>query len=188
VNAARVKANFSSIGPSFDNRVKPDVMAQGVASVLSNEKGNIVTANGTSFSGPILAGMIACLWQALPDKTARQIRDLVLKSSDRYTSPSPQYGYGIPNFGTAKTLQVAEFDSKYFGIYPNLATDFVTVTFPESFNGGSVVFYSIFGQKVFEEQLYVPQNVFSVQSLSKGIYIYKIQSETFSKTGKIIKQ
>jgi hypothetical protein len=83
--------------------------------------------------------MIACLWQALPDKTARQTRDLVIQSSDRYTSPSAQYGYGT-NFGTAKTFQVAEFDSKYFGIYPNPATDFVTVTFPESFNKGIVVF------------------------------------------------
>jgi hypothetical protein len=63
----------------------------------------------------------------------------VIQSSDRYTSPSAQYGYGIPNFGTAKNFQVAEFDSKYF-IYPNPATDFVTVTFPESFNKGIVVF------------------------------------------------
>lgn len=188
VNASRVKANFSSIGPSFDNRVKPDVMAQGVASVLSNEKGNIVTANGTSFSGPILAGMIACLWQALPDKTARQIRDLVIQSSDRYANPSAQYGYGIPDFGTAKALQVAEFDTKYFGIYPNPATDFVTVTFPESFNKGIVVFYSILGQKVFEKQLDGVEKMFSVESLGKGIYIYKIQSEVFSQTGKIIKQ
>jgi hypothetical protein len=72
--------------------------------------------------------VIACLWQALPDN-CRQTRETVIQSSDRYTSPSD---YGVPNFGTAKTLQVAEFDSKYFGIYPNPATDFVTVTFPES--------------------------------------------------------
>lgn len=188
VNASKIKANFSSIGPSFDNRVKPEVMAQGVASVLSNERGTIVTANGTSFSGPILAGMIACLWQALPNKTARQIRDLVIQSSDRYSTPSPQYGYGIPNFGTAKTLQVGEFDSKYFGIYPNPATDFVTVTFPESFNKGIVVFYSILGQKVFEKQFNGDERLFSVQSLSKGVYIYKIQADSFSQTGKIIKQ
>jgi hypothetical protein len=49
VNAHGLKANFSSIGPSFDNRVKPDVMTQGVASVLSDENGNIVTANENSF-------------------------------------------------------------------------------------------------------------------------------------------
>jgi hypothetical protein len=132
--------------------------------------------------------MVACLWQALPNKTARQIRDLVLQSSDRYTSPSPQYGYGIPNFGTAKTLQVAEFDSKYFGIYPNPATDFVTVSFPESFNKGIVIFYSILGQKVFEKQLNGDGQLFSVQSLSKGMYIYKIEADSFSQTGKIIKQ
>ncbi|MBU0940382.1 MAG: S8 family serine peptidase [Bacteroidetes bacterium] len=188
VNAAGVRANFSSIGPSFDNRVKPDVMAQGVSSVLSDEKGNIITADGTSFSSPILAGMIACLWQAFPDKTNSQIRDLVLKSSDRFTSPSAQYGYGIPNFATAKTLQVVEFGSKYFGIYPNPATDLITVSFPENFNKGSVIFYSILGQKVFEKQLNESEVLFSVDSLNKGIYIYKIESEAFSQTGKIIKQ
>lgn len=188
VNATKVKANFSSIGPSFDNRVKPEVMAQGVASVLSDEKGAIVTANGTSFSSPIMAGMIACLWQALPDKTNRQIRDLVLQSSDKYTAPSGQYGYGIPNFGTAKSLQVTTFDSKYFGIYTNPTSEFVSVSFPESFNTGTVVLYSILGQKVFEKKVDVSQDVFSLQSLSKGIYIYKMQSDVFSKTGKIIKQ
>ena len=188
VNATKVKANFSSIGPSFDNRVKPEVMAQGVASVLSDEKGNIVTANGTSFSSPILAGMIACLWQALPNKTNREIRDIVLQSSDRFNSPTPQYGYGIPNFSTAKTLQIVEFDSPFFGIYPNPVTDLVTVSFPDSFNTGSVIFYSVRGEKVFEKQINEAKEVLSLQSLLKGLYIYQIQSDTFFKTGKIIKQ
>jgi hypothetical protein len=43
---------FSSTGPSYDQRVKPDLMAQGVSTVLSNEFGTIITANGTSFLGP----------------------------------------------------------------------------------------------------------------------------------------
>lgn len=188
VNATGARANFSSIGPSFDNRVKPDVMAQGVSSVVSDEKGNISTADGTSFASPILAGMVACLWQAFPDKTNSQIRDLVFKSSDRFTNPSAQYGYGIPNFATAKTLQVVEFGSKYFGIYPNPATDVITVSFPENFNKGSVIFYSILGQKVFEKELNQPEGLFSLDSLGKGIYIYKIESDSFSQTGKIIKQ
>jgi hypothetical protein len=188
VNTAGVKASFSSIGPSFDNRVKPDVMAQGVASVLSDENGNIVTANGTSFSSPILAGMIACLWQAFPDKTNSQIRDLVIKSSNRFAAPSTQYGYGIPNFGTAKSLEVKEYDSNYFAIYPNPATDFISVTFPENFNKGSVIFYSILGQKVFEKELKQSQDLFSIDSLNSGTYIYKIEFDAISRTGKIIKQ
>jgi hypothetical protein len=188
VNATKVKASFSSIGPSFDNRVKPEVMAQGVASVLSDEKGNIVTANGTSFSSPILAGMVACLWQALPNKTNREIRDIILRSSDRYTNPTPQFGYGIPNFSTAKTLQVVEFDSPFFGIYPNPVTDVVRITFPESFDKGTVVFYSLLGEKVFEKQIDAVEDVLSLQSLTKGLYIYQMQSDNFFKTGKILKQ
>jgi hypothetical protein len=188
VNATKVIASFSSIGPSFDKRIKPEVVAQGVASVLSDEKGNIVTANGTSFSSPILAGMVACLWQALPSKTNREIRDIILKSSDRFNNPTPQYGYGIPDFSTAKTLQVVEFDSPYFGIYPNPVSDLATVTFPESFNKGTVIFYSIIGEKVFEKQINEVEDVLSLQSLTKGLYIYQMQSDNFFKTGKIIKQ
>ena len=188
VTATKLKASFSSIGPSFDNRVKPEVMAQGAASVLSDEKGNIVTANGTSFSSPILAGMIACLWQALPNKTNREIRDLVIQSADRFNSPTPQYGYGIPNFSTAKTLNVVAFDSPFFGIYPNPVTDIVRVSFPESVTTGSVIFYSLRGEKVFEKQINKVEETFSLQSLTKGLYIYQIQSDAFVKTGKIIKQ
>jgi subtilisin family serine protease len=163
-------------------------MAQGAASVLSDEKGNIITANGTSFSSPILAGMIACLWQALPNKTNREIRDLVIQSADRFNSPTPQYGYGIPNFSTAKTLNVVTFDSPFFGIYPNPVTDIVRVSFPESVTTGSVIFYSLRGEKVFEQQINEAEETFSLQSLTKGLYIYQIQSDAFVKTGKIIKQ
>jgi subtilase family serine protease len=57
VNATK-SVSFSSIGPSFDKRIKPEVVAQGVASVLSDER-KYCQANGTSFSSPILAGMVA---------------------------------------------------------------------------------------------------------------------------------
>ncbi|WP_319800515.1 S8 family peptidase [Flavobacterium sp. N2469] len=100
VNASKVKAGSSSIGPSFDNRIKPDVMAQGVAAVVSNAAGNIGTANGTSFACPIMAGMAACLWQAFPSKNNKEIRQMILQSADRYTNPDNNYGYGIPNFGS----------------------------------------------------------------------------------------
>src|SRR5690606_1626270 len=61
VTAAKTRSSFSSIGPSFDNRIKPEVMAQGTSAVVSDIDGNIGTTNGTSFSCPIMAGMIACL-------------------------------------------------------------------------------------------------------------------------------
>lgn len=92
---------FSSIGPSYDGRVKPDVMAVGARSTVISGEGIITTANGTSLSSPITCGMVACLWQALPDKTASEIMDLVRRSADRANFPDNIFGYGIPDFWKA---------------------------------------------------------------------------------------
>jgi subtilisin family serine protease len=165
-------------------------MAQGVSTVLSNQSGNIVTAQGTSFSSPVTAGVVACLWQALPNKTNQQIKDLIIQSADRYLVPDNQYGYGIPDFGLAleNGLVIENMAREYFVAYPNPTTDFVTVDFPEGFNSGTVIFYSALGKKVLEKQVNNEQDRFSLNSLSRGVYFYKIENDTFSKKGKIIKQ
>ncbi|SDW39984.1 S8 family peptidase [Flavobacterium degerlachei] len=190
VNSGKTRASFSSIGPSYDNRIKPDVMAQGASAVLSDQFGNIITANGTSFSSPIMAGMVACLWQAFPNKTNKEIRQLIIESADRFSVPDSQYGYGIPDFSLAlnKTLFVDDFSKKYFVAYPNPTTDLISVSFPESFNTGKVIFYTILGKKVLERSISNQSDTFSLKSLSNGIYFYKIEVDAFSKSGKIIKQ
>ncbi|MBM6992017.1 MAG: S8 family serine peptidase [Prevotella sp.] len=96
-----INAQFSSVGPSIDGRVKPDVAAQGVQSAVIDGTGIITAANGTSFASPITCGMVACLWQALPGKTAYQIMDLIRQSANRATYPDNIYGYGIPDFWKA---------------------------------------------------------------------------------------
>ena len=101
VGAVRIDSvlgNFSSYGPSADGRVKPEVCAVGVDAVVMTPQGYVVSSNGTSFATPLLAGLAACLWSALPDENAMQIRERIIRSTDRYTSPTdPQYCYGIPN-------------------------------------------------------------------------------------------
>ncbi len=101
LSADSVNATFSSVGPSADGRVKPDVAAQGVQSTVIDGSGVITTANGTSFASPITCGMVTCLWQALPHKTAIEIMDLVRKSADRADYPDNIYGYGIPDYWKA---------------------------------------------------------------------------------------
>ena len=99
VNADGVNTSFSSVGPTADGRVKPDVMAMGGLCCVITGEGEIREQNGTSFASPLIAGAVACLWQALPDKTACEILDLVRRSGDRYQWPDNIYGYGIPDFG-----------------------------------------------------------------------------------------
>lgn len=90
-------STFSSIGPSADGRVKPEVMAIGTQTIIQQPTGSIGTGNGTSFSGPIISGMAACLWQALPNKTAKEIKDILIENSNMFTTPNDSFGYGIPN-------------------------------------------------------------------------------------------
>ena len=71
----------------------------------------IVAGNGTSFATPLLAGLAASLWSARPDENAMQIRERILRSTNRYTSPDTQnykYGYGIPDAWKAYTMDLPQ--------------------------------------------------------------------------------
>jgi len=194
VQANETYALFSSIGPSYDYRVKPDVMAQGQTVVVSDPTGNIVTGNGTSFACPITSGMVACLWQALPGKNAQQIKQLIQQSSDNFAEPAlksrPQYGYGIPDFNLALSsgLSVTAYSKTDFSVYPNPTSDSISVSLPNDSEMKTIVIYTILGQKVLEKNIDNQSPTISLKSLNSGIYFYKIESNAFSKSGKIIKQ
>ena len=190
VTPSKIVTSFSSTGPSYDGRIKPDVMAQGQVAVVSDALGNIVTANGTSFSGPIMAGMVACLWQAFPKKTNQQIKDILLKSSDKFLTPNNQYGYGIPDFGLAvsTTLTSESFSNDEFIVYPNPFSDFVTVSLPAKIEKGTLFIYTLTGHKISEQKVTPQSSMISLKSLEKGMYLYKMESVGFSKSGKIIKK
>jgi subtilisin family serine protease len=189
VNTSKNLASYSSIGPSFDGRVKPDLMAQGSATVLSNESGDIVTSSGTSFSCPIMTGMIACLWQAFPEKTNQEIKQLLFESADKFATPNDQFGYGIPDFSVAITngLALHQFEENNFKIYPNPTNDTLFLSFPKDFNQGTIFIYTIFGQKVLEQKISNQVTTLSLKTLNQGMYVYKLESNGYFKTGKIIK-
>ncbi len=93
----RTHASFSSFGPTADGRLKPEVCAMGQNVLLLNPSGSYSWANGTSFSCPIIAGMAACLWGALPELTNMEIRERILRFASQYEHPDNILGYGIPN-------------------------------------------------------------------------------------------
>jgi len=94
-------AGFSSVGNTADGRVKPDVVAVGMFTQVIGTDGQPTTANGTSFATPVMCGMVACLWQARPELTAKQIITLVRQSGDRADYPDNIYGYGVPDLWKA---------------------------------------------------------------------------------------
>lgn len=97
-------SSFSSKGPTADGRIKPDVVALGDRINLVGSAGDIIINSGTSFAGPVMCGLVACLWQAYPELTNLELLDIIKKSSSKYTSPGVSYGYGVPNMQLAILL------------------------------------------------------------------------------------
>lgn len=118
-----VLAVFSSRGPSFDGRVKPNVCAQGFQTVLAFGSNEVGTGNGTSFSSPVLSGLAACLWQTNPSATNMQVFSAIEQSAHLYNNPNDSLGYGLPNFFIAQAilndLVLGSMDSIYNGMEIN---------------------------------------------------------------------
>jgi len=81
--------------------VKPDVVAIGSPATVVTGRGSIAQDMGTSFATPVICGLAACLWQALPNMTACELMELIRQTSNNQEHPDNIYGYGLPNFWKA---------------------------------------------------------------------------------------
>jgi len=96
------RASFSSQGPTADGRIKPDLVAPGAMVVVAGATGaELEISNGTSIASPMLAGALAGLWSAFPEKTATEILDAVFAGADQADAPDTLRGYGLPDMAGA---------------------------------------------------------------------------------------
>jgi len=103
VDPRGARASFSSVGPSADGRIKPDFAAQGV-SVKVASPGTVSaygTANGTSFSCPLTAGVVALLLQVNPAASPDDVAGVLRATASRAGIPDNLLGWGIINAGVA---------------------------------------------------------------------------------------
>ncbi len=190
VNSLGNYASFSSVGSAFQPSQKPDVVARGQAASVINPDNSIGSNDGTSFSSPILAGGIACLMQALPNKTNAEIMQLVRESGSQFSTPDYQLGYGIPNLMTAlnTALSIDDFEKTgVISIYPNPAKAFVYVKAPLHDNKLTITFFNVLGKQVLQRSIHANNNQIDVSSLSKGIYIINVKTKNRSRSFKFIK-
>ena len=136
VDVNRKRARFSSLGPTFDGDIKPNVAAMGDNTICaSTSNGETTTASGTSLSAPVLAGMAACLIGAFPDRTNREIKKAIEMSGSQYTNPDDSLGYGIPDFKVAYEIlkltvkETPKEDFKILEFYPNPFVSDITITY-----------------------------------------------------------
>ena len=112
-------ATFSSHGPSYDGRIKPEVCARGLYTwcISANSTTNYTRKSGTSLSCPLVAGAAALITQARPYLTAMQIREAIIMTATMSNNPDNTYGYGIMNANNAKDYQFP-LSNDYEEIYP----------------------------------------------------------------------
>ncbi len=104
VDSTGIIAGSSSAGPTYDGRIKPDIVSMGVSVFAVSNTGGYAYVSGTSFAAPLAAGAGALLLQMYPDWTPIDLRQALIESADRYDNPDNLYGYGLPNVFKASQL------------------------------------------------------------------------------------
>lgn len=189
------RAFSSSIGPTIDNRIKPDVMAVGSGVQVVKSSGSIGVSSGTSFSAPQVSSLVAGLLQALPEGTTpMDVMSRIKKSGDNASLPDTLIGYGIPDFNRAFLLTASENDKAFFNdikIFPNpVDGNTVKIELPHNLNKNSLefVWFSMSGKTLKKETKNIVHNILALELPSNyrdQYLLLKVVSESYYKTFKI---
>ncbi len=190
VDPAGNKAGFSSFGPSYDGRVKPNVSAQGSSTYIADvySTSGFTFGSGTSFSSPILAGMAACLWQANPTLNNMQLKNAIEQSGTQASNPDFLLGYGIPDFVMANNIltiiDAPENRNLFTRIYPNPAREWFSISLTQNQPAkGRVEVNDISGRLISSHKFAIQDGEsprFDLEpGMKNGIYLVKIVADNF---------
>jgi len=189
-------ASFSSYGPAYDSRVKPELSAMGQSTAYINTSGIPTTGNGTSYSSPVMAGMMACYLQYVKaNRTHYYIDDIlqsVIRSGSLYGYPDAQLGYGIPNFQVAVANlptydAIYEVESENSYIFLDNKNHLLRISMlNDKFIDGKISIYNVTGQLQSVNSIVNKEMRFDVNYLKAGVYIVSLQNNIIRESKKII--
>ena len=191
------RAGFSSEGPTFDGRIKPDVATIGEACYFMGLNDTVYRGNGTSLATPLMTGLAACVVQAHPARSNFEVMDAIKYNSNRAGSPDNIYGWGIPdgckvdlalNF-LDSTVSLVEPELLQFNLFPNPAEDYVTIRTTEIIT--SIELLQLDGKLVKSKNMNRASLSYrlNLTDVPTGIYLVKLTARNGSiGTNKIIKQ
>ena len=187
-------SSFSSAGPSYDGRIKPDVVAQGVSVPVQTQTSEIGRSNGTSFSCPVISGLCACVMQAVPQASGLDILTAIHSISDRYLFPDSLYGYGVPDMARLIIqLQETLVTKPAVGpvISPNPFSNEIRITFREPPEWITISIFDVSGKLVARKDYrnYVSRTLIlnDLSNSNQGLYFIRIASNGGTSVQKIIK-
>ena len=193
IDTAGIIAAWSSRGLGGDAPVKPDVVAVGTKAALVTSGGSLGVGYGTSFSGTQIAGLTACLWQAMPDKTNLEIIQAIRQSSNRFLFPDIDYGYGIPNFTFALWI-LNEIEpnlaKKSIQVYPNPFTNNFYLKTDKSIL--SIEIYSLSGKLLYSNHTgWAGGEIIQIENTGinyPGVYLLITKNNTKTLVSKLVKK
>lgn len=194
VDSIGIITGFSSRGLTFDGRIKPNVVARGHQTRFATSFGGFTQGNGTSFSSPVTAGAVACLWQANPTASNMDLLNAIQQSASQATAPDSIKGYGIPNFCLANTLLTSistiENDAN-FNVYPNPVSNELNIQFFNKLKVEEtlITVYDVMGKEVITLKNNTHSSIkINTENYSTGIYSIQVKTTNNSFTKKFIKQ
>ena len=183
-------ASFSSHGPTFDGRIKPEVCARGSYTwcINSNSTTTYSQMSGTSLACPLVGGAVALIRQAKPDWSAMEVREAVMMTASQSSNPDNSYGYGIMN-----AVDAVEYEATVaIDRSDDLPSNFhVTNAYPNPFNPSLIIevsgavgeyltvdIFSLTGKSitnVYTGTVFQPNQkmIWSPENIPNGIYVIR---------------
>lgn len=195
VNSVRQRVSSSSIGPTSDGRIKPDLAALGSGVRVVKANGQISTASGTSLAAPLVTSLVAGVMQRQPELSARQVVDLLRQTASQAGDPDNLLGYGIPNYQAIVNYQDEDDQAEAFVVFPNPLRDSDTLTIrpndPEAFDSCQIEIVTAQGRVLVSRRVQFDWLNRSYRTtlagLPAGPYYVRIYSDKRKETFKIVK-
>ncbi|MDR6196483.1 S8 family serine peptidase [Siphonobacter sp. SORGH_AS_0500] len=194
VDSHMARASFSSVGPTSDGRIKPDLSALGAGNVINNAlNGQLASGSGTSFASPLLAGMATSFWQAYPYLTNMEVISMLKRSASQNENPDSFLGFGVPNYLKAAQAVQTYRQGPGVRILPNPSTGsnnpIVELPFNEQNNTYVVTLLDAAGRIFWEGQASGRRAELAIGSLPvpSGLYLLRFTRESENYTARWMK-
>ena len=186
-----VRASFSSVGPSADGRIKPDIAAMGVSVVIANSKDStgFSYGSGTSFSCPLAAGGAALLLEAFPSASPELMTEALKNTASQAKAPDNLLGWGIIDLKKAYAYldsAVVRIDTTAGHLVvshsaPNPANEYTQFSYAVKYPSvAEINIYNALGQKVTSLGKHIRQannlikERLETRRLASGVYFARI--------------
>jgi subtilisin family serine protease len=200
VNSSGSRSGFSSVGPTFDGRIKPDLMAMGSNDYHACNAFTTCYDNGsgTSFSCPLIAGTSALILEANPNLTPMQLMTVLKTYSSRSSNPDNLMGWGIIDALASVQAVVTVNDDNN-----NPENFYILRNYPNPFNPSTRIQFSVPQKSVVkltlndilgrEIKILLNEEVnpgineyqFDAGDISSGIYFVNLVTADYTKSLKI---